>query len=227
MSAVTIRISARAGATVILLLACSFIASALSTVAAEPRTVIVFGDSITEGGALPKSERTNTWVYVVERESKGSLAMVNEGKGGRPTASLKEFDAMLARRAKADVLVLALGTNDSRDITDDCVPKAVANLRAMITKARATYGAKLRVLLVGPPNINKSALGPTKPIANEREAKLVEQGAAFAKLAKELNCDFVSLFGVVPESTLLKDGVHPDVAGNAAIARTILPKLSP
>ncbi|MCD6049583.1 MAG: hydrolase, partial [Verrucomicrobia bacterium] len=66
---------------------------------------------------------------------------------------------------------------------------------------------------------------PTKPIANEREAKLKELGAAFAELAKEERCDYVSLFGVVPDTSLLKDGVHPDAAGNAPIAQAILPKL--
>lgn len=190
-----------------------------------PRLVVVFGDSITQGGALPVADRARVWVALVETNSAGRLKLVNEGKGGRPTASVKEFEAMLTRHPRADQLVIALGTNDSRDLTDECVPKAVANLRAMVAKARQTWGDPLRVLLVGPPNINKAALGPTKPIANEREAKLREQGAAFEKLAKELGCEFASLFGVVPDASLTKDGVHPDAAGNEAIARAMLPIL--
>ncbi|MEI7728285.1 MAG: SGNH/GDSL hydrolase family protein [Verrucomicrobiota bacterium] len=193
--------------------------------AAEPRTVVVFGDSITQGGALPKNDRTNAWVNVVERTSQGRLKMVNEGKGGRPTDSVKEFDAMLVCHPRADALVIALGTNDSRDTTDKCVPKAVANIQAMIARARKAWGEKLPVLLVGPPNINKSALGPTKPIANEREAKLRELGEAFARLAKDQRCEYGTLFGVVPESSMTKDGVHPDSAGNAAIASAMLPKI--
>jgi acyl-CoA thioesterase-1 len=201
--------------------------SLFADVAAKPVTVIVFGDSITAGSALPANERDKMWVQVAERESKGRLRMVNEGKGGRPTDSVKEFEAMVARQPQAAVLVIALGTNDSRDITAACVPKAVANVRAMIAKARQQYGAKLRILLAGPPNINKAALVATKPIANEREAKLRELGDAFAALAKETGCEFVSLFGAVPESSMTKDGVHPDAAGNAAIARVMLAKLAP
>lgn len=193
--------------------------------AAETLTIIVFGDSITHGGALPKEQQDQVWVTQIQKQKDGKLKLVNEGKGGRPTNSVKEFDAMLLKHKHADQLVIALGTNDSRDITDQCVPKAVTNITAMITKARAAYGAKLPILLVGPPNINKAALGPTKPIANEREGKLKELGAAFEKLAKEQKCDFVSLFGVVPDASLLKDGVHPDAAGNTPIAQTILPKL--
>ncbi|MFC5453682.1 SGNH/GDSL hydrolase family protein [Prosthecobacter fluviatilis] len=189
------------------------------------RRVILFGDSITAGGALPKEERGMLWVTQVQEQSERALILVNEGKGGRPTNSLPEFDEMLARHAKADALVIALGMNDSRDITPQCVPKAVANVRAMIGKARAVYGARLPVLLVGPSNINKAALGPTKPIANEREAKLRELGAAFEMLAVETKSEFVSLFGAVPDAALLKDGVHPDGAGNDAIAKVMGKKL--
>ena len=184
----------------------------------KPRTVIVFGDSISAGSNLPTGDADKLWLRVFEGESNGALLMVNEGKGGRPTASRPEFAAMLTRQPKADLLVIALGMNDSRDITEKCVPLAVENVRYMITRARDQYGATLPVFLVGPTNINKSALGPTKPIANEREAKLRELNAAFEKLAAETKCDFSSLCGVVPDSALTRDGVHPDAAGNAAIA---------
>ena len=191
---------------------------------AAPRTIIIFGDSITAGGALPAKDREHLWLKVIERDAKGSLKLINEGKGGRPTASLPDFDAMLQRQSKPDELVIALGMNDSRDLTGTCVTKAVANLREMIHRARERHGKSLPILLVGPSNINKAALGSTKPIGNEREANLRELGAAFAALAKETNCDFITLFGVVPESSLTKDGVHPDAAGNAAIAAALKPR---
>lgn len=189
--------------------------------AAPPGAVIIFGDSITAGGALPQDQRDQLWVTLIEKRSAGALKLINEGRGGRPTASVAEFEAMLKRQPKADALVIALGMNDSRDITPGCVPKAEANVRAMIEKARQVYGARLPVLLVGPSNINQSALGPTKPIGEQREAKLRELGAAFAQLAKDAHCRFVTLFDVVPDSSLLKDGVHPDGAGNAAIAKAL------
>lgn len=198
---------------------------ATATLAATPRTVIVFGDSITAGSALPADQRDKVWVKRVEAQSNGELTLINEGKGGRPTASVAEFEALLPQHPKTDLLVIALGMNDSRDITEGCVPKAVANLRSMIEKARKAYGEKLPVLLVGPSNINKAALGPTKPIGDQRETKLKEMGEAFAKLATELHGEFVSLFGVVPDASLLKDGVHPDAAGNEAIAKVLGAKL--
>jgi acyl-CoA thioesterase-1 len=190
-----------------------------------PRTVVVFGDSLAEGGALPKDQRDKAWVRVVEAESKGALKLVNEGKGGRPSASVPEFEAMLTRHPRMDKLVIALGTNESRDITDQWVPKAVGNVRKMIERARATYGHSLPVLLVGPPNVNKATLVATKPIAAERETKLRKLGEGLEKLAAEADCEFVSLFGTIPEASMARDGVNPDAAGNEAMVRLLLPKL--
>ncbi len=43
----------------------------------------------------------------------------------------------------------------------------------------------------------------------------------------EFGGEFVSFFGIVPETRLTKDGVHPDTTGNSAIARAILRSLTP
>ena len=61
----------------------------------EPKTVIIYGDSITAGEKVPSSEHSHLWVLQVEANSKGTLHTINEGKGGRPTNSLPEFDEML------------------------------------------------------------------------------------------------------------------------------------
>jgi acyl-CoA thioesterase-1 len=183
--------------------------------------VLCFGDSITEGSALPRDERPFVWPALVEQASAGGLKLINEGKGGRPTASVDEFERALAKHAQGggvDVVVIALGTNDSRDTSDVCVPKAVANVRKMVERARAKLGPAAKVLLVGPPNINKAALVATKPIADPRERKIKDLNAAFEALAKEAHCDYVGLFGAVPEQSMTRDGVHPDKAGNQAIA---------
>lgn len=192
----------------------------------EPKGVVIYGDSITAGAKLAPGEISRLWVLQVEAKSKGALHTVNEGKGGRPTDSLREFDEMLKRQPKADLLVIALGGNDARDTSGKCVPNALNNLKAMITKARETYGAKLPILLVGPTNIRKDALGPSKPIADQREANLLSLNAAYPELAKTQKCAFVSLYGVLPPAGLGLDGVHPDAAGHDEITRIMLPAIA-
>lgn len=189
------------------------------------RLVVVFGDSITEGNSLPDKERSNAWVPLVERLSQGPLKLINEGQGGRPTNSVAEFVAMLKRHSRMDLLVLALGANDARDISGHCVSNAIAHLRNMIDKARQAFGPTLQILLVAPTNIRKDALGPTREIGNERDANLRALAIAYETLAMEENCAFTSLYGLIPPECLTRDGVHPDSRGHALIATAILPQL--
>ena len=193
----------------------------------QPGVVMIFGDSITAGSKLPKAQLDRLWVNQLQTAAGDKLKIVNEGRPGRETNSVGEFRAALKRNPQVSLLVLALGMNDSRDITDRCVPAAVKHLREMIQAARAACGPQLSVLILGPTNINKEALGPTKSIGDQREQKLQELGTAFEGLAKELGCDYISLLGVVPASSLLVDGVHPDPAGNDPIFRAMSAKVLP
>ena len=193
--------------------------------AAAPRTVIVFGDSIAAGTGLPEAERSRVWVHRVEQLARGRLRMVNEGAGGRWTSALPEFDAMLARRPHAEILVLALGTNDSVDVSGAAPERAARNLREMVLRARKRYGGQLAVLIVAPPNIRKDALLRNRDAAEQRERALEAMGPAFQALAANLGCEFLTLYGVVPDPSLASDGMHPDATGNERIARAVLPRL--
>jgi acyl-CoA thioesterase-1 len=185
-----------------------------------PRTfrVLCFGDSLTEGKSMLPEEQPRVWPNLVEQNSGGKFRPLNEGKGGRPTDSLGEFHAVLEKhRGAYDLLVIALGGNDARDVSGQCVPNAVTNLREMVRLAR-TERPGLPILLAGPANIRKDALGPTRPIANERDQNLRDLTAAYEPLARELSCDFVALYGAIPLESLAADGVHPDAKGNEPIA---------
>lgn len=205
--------------------ACNLVGAATQPAEPAPPTILVFGDSITAGNALPAEAREQAWVSVLNREARGRFLLINEGKGGRPTNSVREFDQALARHPKIGALAILLGTNDSRDVSGQCVPKAVENLGAMIERVRRAHGDGLPILLIAPPNLNKDALVATKPIAEERDANLRALGDAYRELAARLNLSFASLYGVVPPETMTHDGVHPDAAGNRAIAEALSPEL--
>ena len=70
---------------------------------------MVFGDSITAGSALSPGDRPHAWVRLVEEQSDGHLQMLNEGKGGRPTDSVKEFTEMLKRHPHLEIASRNLG----------------------------------------------------------------------------------------------------------------------
>jgi acyl-CoA thioesterase-1 len=187
--------------------------------------VLYFGDSLTAGSEMTAEEKAFVWPSLVEESSGGKFRPINEGKGGRPTDSLGEFRVVLEKhRGGYDLLVIALGGNDARDLTGACVPNAVRNVREMVRLAREDR-ASLPILIVAPANIRKDALGPTRPIANERDQNLRDLGAAYEALAHELACHFVSLYGVIPPEALAIDGVHPDANGNRPIAARMLEAL--
>jgi acyl-CoA thioesterase-1 len=189
-------------------------------------TALYFGDSLTAGSTLPPEQKSSVWTNLVEQVSRGKFRAINEGLGGRPTDSLADFQEALRKHAGAfDLLVIALGGNDARDISGNCVPHALKNIRAMITLARASCST-LPILLAGPANIRKDTLGPTKPIANEREQNLRDLNVAYEKLALETSCQFVSLYGTIPAASLVMDGVHPDAEGNQPIAAAMLEALT-
>jgi len=197
--------------------------AALQPVFAEPVDVLCFGDSITEGNMLADAEKSMRWTNLVEQKSAGKFHLINSGKGGRPTGSVPEFQTAWKKASRGDaaILILALGTNDSRDLSPACVPSATTHLREMILLARSSAPG-LRILLIGPPNLNKEALGPTRPIADQRIQKLQDLNAAYKSLAGETGCEFLPLFGRLPAETMSRDGVHPDAAGNEVIANEVL-----
>ena len=175
--------------------------------AAEPAIVVVFGDSL-----------SNAWVRSLDPRTARQLRLINESRPGRPTDAAGEFDQMLARQPGVDLLVIALGTNDSGDSSAATVPRAVENIRKMVRAARKAAGDELPVLVVGPPNMS----GSTAP---QRVRKLQELNRGFRDLAAKLGCRFLTLYGVLPDSSLAADGTHPDAAGNALIAKVLLPEL--
>lgn len=186
--------------------------------------ILVFGDSICAGSDIPDGGPADAWPNLVAADA--GLEIANRSRGGRPTASLDEFvpvwDAESALRGP-DILLIALGTNDSRDLSTGMVAAAVANIDAMLQHARRSWTG--RAILVGPYNINPDALRQTHGIRHERARNLILLNEAYAAYAARSGCGFLPLHGSIPLSCLLADGVHPDRAGNVAIAESALPRL--
>ena len=190
------------------------------------QVVLCFGDSLTAGSELPPDQKAFVWPRLLEEASQGKFRAINEGLGGRPTDSLADFRQALQKHgAAAGIMVIALGGNDARDVSGNCVPHAVKNIREMIALTRSAR-PDVPILLAGPANIRKDALGPTKDIADERDQNLRDLTMAYERLARESSCHFVALYGIVPPGSLTVDGVHPDAEGNKFIATTMLKALT-
>ena len=62
-------------------------------------TVVVFGDSIAAGNALPEDQRHYAWVNRIAVAMKGRAVIANEGRPGIWTNAKAEFSEVLDRQS--------------------------------------------------------------------------------------------------------------------------------
>jgi len=179
--------------------------------AAAPKTILIFGDSLTAGLGL---DDPSTQAYPALLQKKIDAAglpyrVVNGGLSGETTAAgLRRIDWML--RERVDVFVLALGGNDG--LRGILPPVTRDNLAGILAKVRAKY-PEAKLVVAGmqmPPN-----LGP-EYIAAYR--------AVFPAVAKATGATLIPFLlegvGGVPELNQ-RDGIHPTAKGHELVAETV------
>ena len=177
----------------------------------ESPLVVFLGDSLTAGLGVGEAEAFPEQVRLRLAAGGTVIRVVNAGVSGDTTAGGRaRLDWVL--RQRPDVLVVGLGANDGLRGLE--LEETEANLRAIVSGARA---AGARVLLLGmllPPNY-----GPDYTDAFE---------AIFPRLAEELGVPLVPflLTGVagVPELNQA-DGIHPTAEGHRLMAGNVAPLL--
>jgi acyl-CoA thioesterase-1 len=123
---------------------------ALPAVAAEPKTILVFGDSLSAEYGL---KRGTGWVPLLEKKlvaEKLPATVVNASISGETTSGGRSRLAPLLEKHKPAVVVLELGANDAlRGLPLDMTEANLSHMTQLVQKS----GAK--ALLVGiqvPPN---------------------------------------------------------------------------
>jgi acyl-CoA thioesterase I len=185
--------------------------------AAEPRTIVFFGDSLTAGYGLDEPA-TEAYPALIQKKIDAAhldWKVVNAGvSGDTSSGGRRRVDWVL--RQKVDIFVLALGANDGLRGVEPAVTQA--NLRQIVEAVRAKYPA-VKLILAGmmmPPN-----LGPeyTHDFA-----------AMYPTLARQLNTALVPflLEGVGGDAELnQRDGMHPTAEGHAILAENVWKILRP
>ncbi len=187
-----------------LVLAANFVARA-----AEPVTIVGFGDSLMAGYQLPSGDAFPSKLQAALRGRGHQVSVINAGvsgdttSGGRARLDWSVPDA-------ADLVVLELGANDAlRGIPPQLTE---ANLEAMVARLKQRG---IKIVLVGmlaPPNMGSD----------------YEQAfnAIFPRLAEKYQLPFYRFFldGVAATpALLLSDGMHPNPQGIDKMVAGILP----
>lgn len=177
--------------------------------AAETKTLVFFGDSLTAGYGLDPAEAYPAVIQKKIAAAGRPWRVVNAGLSGETTAGgLRRLDWVL--RQPVDLFVIALGANDGlRGLAPEVTR---ANLQAMIDRIRTRH-PRVTIVLAGmqlPPNF-----GPehTRQFA-----------ALYPDLAQANQLPLIPFLldgvGGVP-SLNQADGIHPTAAGHEIIATTI------
>ena len=221
--------------------------------------VACVGDSITYGNGthVARKERDFEGSYPLELQAAFDrnsalpfkVAVLNYAKSGRTAGDIPEkfsfrrspeFDQSL--RSEPHVVMLMLGTNDSKNRTWAGVAEFEKDIDFFISKYRALPTRPAIVLMSPPPAL--SFLGRIR-----YEIIRNDQLPALRRLSQQLHTGFVDVFGALsqllprdtvppkqwplgrrafvnkprpPGADLLHDGVHPTIVGHQAIAAAVV-----
>jgi acyl-CoA thioesterase-1 len=196
---------------------CCLALAAVSARAAERRTLVFFGDSLTAGYGLDDPATEAYPARIQEKIDAAHLPwrVVNAGLSGETTAGgLRRVDWIL--RQPADLFVIALGANDGLRGIEPAVSQA--NLQQIIDRVRATHPAA-KIVLAG------MQLPPT--LGAEYDRDFAAMYPALAARNHLLLIPFL-LADVGGRAELNQpDGVHPTAEGAAKVAETVWSVLHP
>jgi acyl-CoA thioesterase-1 len=185
------------------------------TSAAETKAILVFGDSLSDGFMLKRSEAYPALLAKKLHADGLNFQVTNaSASGGTTEGGLERLPPHLKR--KIDIFILELGINDAfRGLSVDQIQN---NLQQIIDKVKAR-NPNVRVVI--------AAIQLPNYAADDYVAAF---GKMFGDLASRNNAALVPylLQGVAGDPSLnLPDGIHPNAAGQKILAENVWRVLEP
>jgi acyl-CoA thioesterase-1 len=180
-----------------------------------PKTILVFGDSLSDGFMLKRSEAYPALLAKRLHSAGLNFSVTNaSASGGTTDGGLERLPAHLKHRI--DILIVELGINDAfRGVPIDQIQK---NLQQIIDKVRER-NSNARVVIAG---IQLPGYAGDDYVA--------AFGQMFADLAAKNRAALVPylLEGVAGNPSLnLSDGIHPNAGGQKVLAENVWRVLEP
>lgn len=181
-----------------------------STLNADTRLVVAFGDSLYAGYGVKQDESFPAQLEKALSAKGLKVSVHNAGVSGDTTAAgLQRLAfALDGLPRKPDLVILGLGGNDMlRGISPD---QTMANLEAMLKELQRRDIDVVLTGMIAAPNLGQDYAGRFNPI--------------FAGLAKKYDAGLYPFFldGVITDPGLmLPDGIHPNPQGIAKVVAGI------
>ena len=194
---------------------CAQAARTAAPTSSEMKTILVLGDSLSDGFQLKRSDAYPALIANKLRAAGLNFQVTNaSASGGTTQGGLERLPAHLKR--KIDIFILELGTNDAfRGVP---VAQIQNNLQQMIDMVKAR-NPNVRVVIAGMQLPNYGA-----------DDYVSGFGKMFAELAAKNDAALVPylLDGVAGDPSLsLPDGIHPNAAGQKILAENVWHVLEP
>ena len=187
---------------------------------AAPTRVAVVGDSITcgVGTNIPPWE---SYPAQVQRMLGGDWVVGNFGDSG--CTLLKQGDKPYqqqgtfrqAREFKPDIVVIMLGTNDTKPQNWKSKDHFVDDYKDLIRQFKE-LPSKPRVFICRPPYTSKKGMDAINASSLNEQLPLIDA------IAKEEGVSIIDAYGsLLGKDKLLPDGVHPNTAGATELAKVV------
>jgi acyl-CoA thioesterase-1 len=199
----------------VLSILCAHAASSATPTSSGMKTILVLGDSLSDGFQLKRSEAYPALIANKLRDAGLNLQVTNaSATGGTTEGGLERLPAHLKR--KIDIFVLELGINDAfRGVP---VEQIQNNLQQIIDRVKAR-NPEVRVVIAGMQLPNYGA-----------DDYVSAFGKMFGELATKNGAALVPylLDGVAGDPSLnLPDGIHPNASGQKILAENVWRLLEP
>ena len=188
---------------------------AQATAPAEKKAILVFGDSLSDGFMLQRSEAYPALLAKKLDAAGLNLQVTNaSAAGGTTQGGLERLPPHLKHRI--DIFILELGINDAfRGLSVDEIQN---NLQQIIDKVKAR-NPNVRVVIAGMQLPNYAADGYVSAFGKMFGELATKNGAALVPYLLE---------GVAGDPSLnLADGIHPSAAGQKILAENVWRVLEP
>jgi acyl-CoA thioesterase-1 len=191
------------------------VVAAQPAAAAEKKTILVFGDSLSDGFMLQRSEAYPALLAKKLQAAGLNFQVTNASAAGGTTAGgLERLPPHLKHRI--DIFILELGINDAfRGLPVDQIHN---NLQQIIDKVKAR-NPNVRVVIAGMQLPNYAAEDYVSAFDKMFGELAAKNGAALVPYLLE---------GVAGDPSLnLADGIHPNAAGQKILAENVWRVLEP
>lgn len=200
------------------------------------KRIVCFGDSNTWGynpytdGRFSEDIR---WTCILQKELGHNYTVLEEGLCGRTTVfsdplneNMSGFEYIytaLMTCNPVDILIVMLGTNDTKQRFNATAKNITDGLIRLINKAKTipAWTGKPNIIIISPVPIDKDCY--TAIFAGEMGSECSEKSYALSKLykqaAKDLNCGFIDAKDYAKVNTM--DYMHIDENGHINLGKAV------